>query len=143
MVEEKMQDATPREIDLFLRYPTRKVIGIVDSPPQLDRLGQALTKAGFPHDSVEVFSGDQGLRGLDPAGVHSNLAGRLARVAESLGDGRAHMHRYELELLLGHFLVVVSTPDDGSKQLAREAFREGGGRRVDYYGLLTIEHLIP
>lgn len=137
-----MQEATQRQIDLFLRYPARKVIGLVDTPAALDRVIQALTKAGFTREAVKVFSGDEGIRSVDPDGVYHGLAGRLTRVIQAIGDEREHMERYEHELRAGYFLVVVSTPDQASKERAREAFREGDGHFVDYYGPLVIEHLV-
>ena len=136
-----MLNATERQLDLFLRYPARKVIGVVDTPDALDRVLQALARAGFTRDQIRVFSGDEGIRSIDADGVHHGLLARVIRVIQALGDEREHMARYERELRAGHFVVVVSTPDSASKERAREAF-QGNGHFVDYYGPLAIEHLV-
>jgi hypothetical protein len=89
-----------------------------------------------------VFSGDEGLRTLDPDGAHHGLLGRLTRVVQAIGEERSHMERYERELRAGRFLVVVSMPDERAKEAVRKAFREHGGHFVDYYGPLLIQHLV-
>ncbi|HEX2220848.1 MAG TPA: hypothetical protein VHG35_18775 [Gemmatimonadales bacterium] len=137
-----MLQATQRQLDQFLRYPTRKVIGVVNTPDSLDRVLGELADAGFGREAIKVFSGDEGIRCIDPSGVHHGLIGRLTRVFQNIGDEREHMDRYEQELRAGHFVVVVSTPDEQSKERAREAFRVAGGHFVDYYGPLLIEHLV-
>lgn len=137
-----MPKATQQQLDLFLRYPTRKVVGVVDTAPQLSGVLQALSEAGISRDAIKVFSGDEGIRTIDPKGIYHGLAGRLIRVVQSLGEELEHMTRYEEELRDGHFLVVVSTPDERSKQAAYQAFRDHGGHYVDYYGPLAIHHLV-
>lgn len=137
-----MHDATERQLDLFLRYPTRKVIGIVDTPADLERLLGALAQAGVSRDAITVFSGDEGIRAIDPTGAHHGLIGRLTRVVQAIGEELAHMERYAEELRAGHYVVVVSTPDERSKRSAQAAFRDNGGHFVDYYGPLAIQHLV-
>jgi hypothetical protein len=137
-----MNQATQRQIDLFLRYPARKVIGVVDTPAELERVLEALSEAGFERDEITVFSGDEGIRTIDPKGVHHGLIGRLTRIVQVIGNEREHMERYEEELRAGHFLVIVPVPDERTKERAREAFRAAGGHFVDYYGPLLIEHLV-
>jgi hypothetical protein len=44
----------------FLRYPTRKVIGVVDTPADLEGILQALADAGIAREDIKVFSGEEG-----------------------------------------------------------------------------------
>ena len=137
-----MLQTTQRQIDLFLRYPARKVIGVVDTPAELERMLQTMAEAGFDGSAITVFAGDEGIRCIDPEGIHHGLLSRLTRVVQAIGDEREHIERYEEELGAGHFLVVVSTPDERTKDRARWAFRAAGGHFVHYYGPLAIEHLV-
>jgi hypothetical protein len=137
-----MLKATQQQLDLFLRYPTRQVVGVVSTAADLNNILQALADAGIGREAIKVFSGEEGIRTIDPKGIYHGLIGRLTRVAQTLGEELEHMVRYEEELRAGHFLVVVSTPDERSKETAYRAFRDHGGRFVDYYGPLAIEHLV-
>jgi hypothetical protein len=137
-----MVKATQQQLDFFLRYPTRKVVGVADTAAELEGILQALADGGIARDAIKVFSGEEGIRTIDPKGIYHGLIGRLIRVAQSLGAELEHMVRYEEELRAGHFLVVVSTPDERSREAAYQAFRDHGGHFVDYYGPLAIEHLV-
>jgi hypothetical protein len=109
-----MLQTTQRQLDRFLRYPARKVIGVADTPAELERTLELLEQAGFSRDVIMIFSGDEGIRCVDPRGVHHGLIGRLTRVVQALGDEREHLERYEEELRAGHFLVVAGRRLEGA-----------------------------
>jgi hypothetical protein len=109
-----MLQTTQRQLDRFLRYPARKVIGVADTPAELERTLELLEQAGFSRDAIMIFSGDEGIRCVDPRGVHHGLIGRLTRVVQALGDEREHLERYEEELRAGHFLVVAGRRLEGA-----------------------------
>jgi hypothetical protein len=136
-----MLQSTQLQIDLYLRYPARKVIGAVDTPSALQRVLAALDQAGFDGQEVTVFSGEAGVRSVGSDDSHDGLAGRLTRVMEPIGNQLEHLDRYERALRDGHFLVVVATPDGSTKDRVLNAFRAGHGCFVDYYGPLEIEQL--
>ncbi|HXE58263.1 MAG TPA: hypothetical protein VNK43_09690 [Gemmatimonadales bacterium] len=138
-----MRNATERQLDFFLRYPTRKVVGVVDTPEQLERVLLALSENGIDRKQIMVFSGDEGIRCIDPAGAHHGLLGRLTRVVQFIGEELEHMRRYEEELRAGHFLVVVSVDGEEAKEAVRRVLGAHGGHFVDYYGPLMIQHLVP
>ncbi len=137
-----MAEATQRQIDQFLRYPKGKVVGVIDSPPQLDAALTALAKLGFSKQGIEVFSGDEGIRRIDPKGKFHGLIGRLTRIVQSLGEELWHLEQYEKELRAGHFLVVVSAKPERREDVGK-TLKAHGGHFVDYYGTLAIEHLVP
>lgn len=138
-----MRNATQRQIDFFLRYPTRKVIGIVDTPAELERALAALSEQGIDRSRIMVFSGDEGIRVIDPKGRYHGLLGRLTRAVQAFGEELEHMQRYEEELRRSHFVVVVSVENDAMKEAARRALERHGGHFVDYYAPLVIQHLVP
>jgi hypothetical protein len=134
--------ATERQIDRFLFYPRGKVIGVIDSPAQLDGVLTALREQGLSSKDIEVFSGVEGIRRIDPKGRFHGLLGRLTRVMQALGNELEHIERYEKELRAGHFVVVISAGAERRKEIAR-ILAEHGGHYVDYFRALSIEHLVP
>jgi hypothetical protein len=139
-----LRNVTEKELDRFLRYPTRKVIGVLDTPHNLDAVLSALVAAGFGPESIQVLSGEEGIRAIDPAGGYHGLLSRLTRIIQAIGQEHEHMHRYEEELRPGHYLVVISVPDDEARrQRAAAILSEHGGHFVNYYGPLAIVHLVP
>jgi hypothetical protein len=139
-----VRSATERELDRFLRYPARKVIGVVDTLGELEAALSALGAAGFGPESIQVFSGEEGLRCIDPRGEHHGLLGRLIRIIQAIGEEQEHMRRYEHELRAGHYLVVISvTDDEADRRRAAAILSRHGGHFVDYYGPLAIVHLVP
>jgi hypothetical protein len=135
-------EATQRQIEEFLLYPKGKIVGVIDSPPQLDGALTALADLGIPKDAIEVFSGDEGIRRIDPKGRYHGLLARLTRIVQMLGEERDHIDRYEKELRAGHFLVVISADVEHREEIGR-ILRARGGHFIDYYGTLAIEHLVP
>jgi len=139
-----VRNVTEKELDRFLRYPMRKVIGVVDTPHDLDSALSALVAAGFGPETIQVLSGEEGIRAIDPAGVYHGLLGRLTRIIQAIGSEHEHMHRYEEELRAGHYLVVISVPDDeAARKRAAAILGKHGGHFVDYYRPLAVVHLVP
>jgi hypothetical protein len=140
--QQHVAEATQRQIDQFLLYPKGKVVGVIDSAAQLDGALTTLADLGISRHDIMVFSGDEGIRRIDPRGRFHGLLGRLTRIVQSLGEELAHLKRYENELRAGHFLVVISADPERREEIGR-AIGAHGGHFVDYYGTLTIEHLVP
>jgi hypothetical protein len=84
-----VRSATEQELDRFLRYPARKVIGVVDTLGDLEAALSALGAAGFKRGSIQVFSGEEGLRCIDPRGEHHGLLGRLIRISRRSARSRS------------------------------------------------------
>jgi hypothetical protein len=141
-LQQNVVEATGGQIEEFLRYPKRKVVGVIDSAAQLEGALTALADLGVSRQDIKVFSGDEGIRRIDPKGKYHGLLGRLTRIVQSLGEELAQMERYENELRAGHFLVVISADPERREETAR-ALRAHGGHFADYYGTLAIEHLVP
>lgn len=139
-----IRSATEKELDRFLRYPTRKIVGVVDNSHDLDAVLSALAAAGFAAEAIQVFSGEEGICRIDPDGSYHGLVGRLTRIIQAIGAEHEHMRRYEEELRAGHYLVVISVPDDEvERQRAAAILSKHGGHFVDYYAPLAIVHMVP
>jgi hypothetical protein len=122
----------------------RKVIGVLDSSHDLDAALSSLVEAGFAPESIQAFSGEEGIRAIDPDGCYHGLLGRLTRIIQAIGAESEHMHRYDKELRAGHYLAVISVSDiEAERQRAAAILSQHGGHFVDYYAPLAIVHLVP
>ena len=107
-----------------LRYPTGKVLGIVDARPQLDSLVVALKEAGF--NRVEALRGDEGVALLERVGTFffSDMEERV-------------LARHVDELKAGHVIVAIAAPPERVEEAVRVASKNGA-RRLVHFGPLTV-----
>lgn len=70
--------------------------------PELERALAALSEEGIDRSRIMVFSGDEGIRAIDPKGRYHGLLGRLTRTVQSLGEELEHMQRYEEKFRRSH-----------------------------------------
>src|SRR5688572_4982383 len=107
-----------------LRYPTGKLLGIVDTRAQLDQLVPALRGAGF--DKIEALVGEEGVGLLERIGTFffSDMEERV-------------INRHIEELKAGHVIVAIEAPHDRVAEAVRVA-SQSGARRLVHFGPLTV-----
>lgn len=110
-----------------LRPPTGKVLGVVDTRADFEKLVPALEAAGF--DRIESLFGDEGVRLLERVSVlfFSDMEERV-------------LARHIEELKAGHMIVLVSTSSDRVEELA-ELAAKNGARRLVYFGSMAVTWL--
>lgn len=110
-----------------LQAPTGKLLGIVDSPADLQRLASALEAAGF--ESVETISGEDGVRLLE----------RVSRFFFSDLEDRV-LARHIEEVKSGHIVVAIKAPSDRVNE-ATQIATNNAARRLVHFGALTVTWL--
>lgn len=89
------------EDDIFILYPTDRIVGTLGDVTNVRAAIEALSEAGFVRDHIDVFHGQDGLHRLDPTGALT-LRGFPVRAAEPDGSHeregcrgawRRHEHR--------------------------------------------------
>ena len=110
-----------------LRSPTGKVLGIVETRADYEKLVPALKAAGF--DRIESLFGDDGVQLLERVGgfFFSDMEERV-------------LARHIDELKAGHMVVLISTPSDRVDELTEIAARNGA-RRLVHFGLMAVTWL--
>ena len=130
------------ENDNFLRYPTNKLIGVVNTPEELQAAILELNKAGFGEDEINVLCGPKGADRLDVTGEQHGPLARLYRFVQKFGDMESDtLREYGEELSSGHFLVTIEAGDEGKRARALNILQSHGGRRINFYGRWQVTGL--
>jgi hypothetical protein len=108
-----------------LRYPTGKVLGIVDTRADFDRLVSALRDAGF--DKIEALVGEEGIALLERVGTFffSDMEERV-------------INRHIEELQAGHVIVAITAAPHERVADAVRVASQNGARRLVHFGPLTV-----
>lgn len=134
------QSHTPQSHFTF--RPRNALYGVFDDLLAVRDLSQRLLEAGFGEAQVQVLTGEEGVRDLDPDGRHHGLMARLLRALQSITDERAHVEHYVGELLRGRYVVAVSAP--GGPQALEQLcaiFKGCGGHYINHYGPFVVEEI--
>jgi len=123
--------------------PTRAVTACFPPDQVADGALKALDEAGFDRERIDVFTGDEGARRLDPEGRHHGWWVRFRKtLEETFADDADVFHRADQTLRSGGTVVEVFTNGDKDKKArAAEILRAAGGRDVIYWGRLLTEYL--
>lgn len=110
-----------------LKYPSGRVLGIVDTQGQFDEVVAALKGAGF--DEIVALHGEDGVQLLERVNTFffSSLEERV-------------LQRHIEELKEGRFIIAVRTPADRVDEAVSVASAHGA-RRLVHFGMLTVTWL--
>jgi hypothetical protein len=138
-----MADVPHRQVDdKFYAYPNNKIVGIIDTPDDLQGVLAALKDAGIDLGDIETLCGQPGMERLDRSGKRHGLVAQLIRLAQFMGEEQTHLQRHEEELAAGHFLIsVVVGKDESVKGRVRDLLHAHGGHYVHYYGAYAVQDL--
>ena len=125
------------EKDNFLRQPRNQLVGIINTPEQLQAAVVELNKAGFGEDAIDVLCGKQGADRLDVTGEKHGLLARLYRFIEQAKN----LREYQQDLLSGRFLIAIEAAEEDKRAQALKILQSHGGHRVNFYGKWTVKGL--
>jgi hypothetical protein len=116
-----------RDVGQTLRSPAGKVLGIVDSRADCEKVAAALTAVGFPR--VQVLVGEEGILLLERVNqfFFSDMEDRI-------------LSRHLEELQAGHAVIAVETPSERVNEVVSLA-SANGARRLVHFGVLTVSWL--
>lgn len=141
------RDTTPESSERptqAFQYPVNHVVGIIETPAQLESAVAALETGGFLASEIAVGTGQATGDALDASTGRTGLAHLAIRVAEHLGISNDEMDmkdRYEQALRDGQFVIAILAPSDARKELAAQMLRAHGAHFVNFLGRFTIESM--
>ena len=127
--------------DSFRRYPTGHILGIFDTTGALDSVLLNLEDKGISLEDIDLLCGQRGAEILDKKGENHGFLAQVVRVIQHLGYEQRTLEDYDHHLRSGHSLLAVPVSEQNSKTDLANAFREGGGQLLRYFGKLSIEDL--
>ena len=132
--------AEPPGPDMFTE-PRHRFVARLPDPDEAASALVDLTSAGFRTDEVFLISGDQGIRRMDPSGLHHGLKGRLVRAVDYLAYGEM-IEEDAAHLEAGGVIVSLPARDQNERERAEQVLRARHASRMRYWGDWTFEDII-
>jgi hypothetical protein len=125
----------------FYRYPLHRIVAVIDGAPNLGLALADLGSAGYDVSKVNVLSGPQGARLLDPTGVRHGLRGRLLRWRQGYGYETDALGVHTDALVNGRHVVYVPVTGDQERRRVLDVLRARGGHHLLHFRRWTIEEI--
>jgi uncharacterized protein (TIGR02246 family) len=127
----------------FIRYPTNRVVGTVADAGKAQAAIDALLRAGFAREDIDMLHGEEDLRRLDLTGAeHGFLAQfqrRLIRAFEL--EEFKHLTSHVEDVRAGRSVILVLTKRRLQRILAADILHQHGADFVGFYGRWAHEEL--
>lgn len=127
----------------FIRYPTNRVVGTVGDANKAQAAIDALLRAGFEREDIDILHGDGDLRRLDPTGAEHGFLAQFQRTlirAFELEEFKHLAHHVE-DVRAGRFVIMVLTRRRGMRIVASDILHQHGSEFVGFYGRWAYEDL--
>jgi uncharacterized protein (TIGR02246 family) len=127
----------------FIRYPTNRVVGTVADADKANAAVDALLRAGFNREDIDVLHGEQALKRLDPTGIDHGLLAQVHRTlirAFELEQFK-HLTHYVEDIGAGRFVIMVLAKRRALRNVAADILHQYGAEFVGFYGRWAREDL--
>jgi hypothetical protein len=136
--------------DDFLAYPTNRVVGTIADPANARAAIEALLKAGFQQQDIDLLYGEKDLHRSDPGGTEHRFLAQFQRtlvrkLAEykhlRLGEEFDHLRHYIEDVRAGRSVVMVLAKKRDKRQLAADILGTHGAELIEFYGRWSWQSL--
>ncbi len=127
----------------FETYPTNRVVAIVDSKMEADKVCCELMDAGFDGADIDEAVGKEGLQFLDPDGRNHGLMTKLIRKWQFVAQGEElkYLNRVKKGLKEGHTVMSVPALTESARGKVAKILRSHHAEGIRYYGRFYVENL--
>jgi uncharacterized protein (TIGR02246 family) len=127
----------------FIPYPTNRVVGIVGDTRKANAALEALIRAGFAREDIEILHGEEDLQRLDPTGADHGLFAQVHRtLIRSLELEQFKQLTHHVEAVrAGRFVIMVLAKRRALRMVAADILHQHGAELVEYYGRWACEEL--
>jgi hypothetical protein len=124
----------------FYRYPLHRIVAVIDDAPNLGLALADLGAAGYDVSRMNVLSGPQGARLLDPTGFRHGLRGRFLRWRQGTATRPTPSGSTDA-LVNGRHVMYVPVNGDHERQRVLDVPRARGGHHLLHFRRWTIEEV--
>jgi len=127
----------------FIRYPLNRVVGTVGDAGKAGAAIEALLRAGFDREDIDMLHGEEDLLRLDPTGANHGFLAQFQRTlirAFELEEFKHLTHHVE-DVRAGRFVIMVLTKRRALRMAAADILHQHGAERVEFYSRWACEEL--
>ena len=127
----------------FIRYPTNRVVGTVADAAKAGAAIDALLRAGFDRQDIDMLHNEEDLHRLDPTGAQHGFLAQFQRTLIRTFELEEfkHLTHYVEDVRQGRFVIMVLTKRRGQRLVAADILHEFGSEYVGFYGRWACEEL--
>lgn len=127
----------------FQTYPINRVVAIVDTKSEADKVVSDLIRAGFDESQIDASVGVDGLKFLDPEGRSHGMMTKLVRVWQKFAQGEEanYLKRMKNGLSAGRAVVSVPALTEEARCEVTRILQAHHAEFIRFYGRFYVEHL--
>ena len=129
----------------YISYPTNRVVGTVGDDGKARTAIDALLRAGFARDDIDILHDEKDLKRLDPTGVEHGFFAQFQRTlirALDLEEFK-HLTHHVDDVRAGRFVIMVLAKRRAQRIVAADILHRHGADFVEFYGRWACEELPP
>jgi uncharacterized protein (TIGR02246 family) len=127
----------------FITYPTNRVVGTVGDDDKAKAAIDALLRAGFDRDHIDILHDEKDLKRLDPTGADHGFFAQFQRTlirALDLEEFK-HLTHHVDDVRAGRFVIMVLAKRRAQRIVAADILHRHGAEFVEFYGRWACEDL--
>jgi hypothetical protein len=127
----------------FTFDPTNKVVGSIDTAPDVKDAILDLTAAGFTAQEVELLTDKEAAQRIGMSGEVTVHVFDATQKVPAFYDAPGLVKRVEQELRASHYLIGVVAKDGAARERVCDILKSHGGHFINFYGRFAAESLEP
>jgi uncharacterized protein (TIGR02246 family) len=127
----------------FIAYPTNRVVGTVQDAAKAKAAIDALLRAGFDREHIDILHGEEDLQRLDPTGAEHGFLAQFQRTLIRTFELEEfkHLTHYVEDVRAGRYVIMVLTRRRVQRIVAADILHQCGAEFVGFYGRWAREEL--
>jgi uncharacterized protein (TIGR02246 family) len=120
----------------YIGYPTNRVVGTVGDADKAKEAIDALLRAGFNRDDIDILHGEEDLHRLDPTGAEHGFLTQFHRTMIRSFDLEEfkHLTHHVEDVRAGRYVIMVVTRRREQRIVAGDILHQYGAEFVGFYG---------
>lgn len=120
----------------YIGFPTNRVVGTVSDADKAKDAIDALLRAGFNRDDIDILHGEDDLHRLDPTGTEHGFLAQFHRTMLRTLDLEEfkHLTHHVEDVRAGRYVIMVLTRRRAQRIVASDILHHFGAEFVGFYG---------